>query len=114
MDNAVEKTIEFSKQTDEKRGEGCLLNALALYDKEQGGQIFWVGNLKEYGYDFNVSHAYFVPPDSKGDSVALNQADSGFDQYPPFTYDELKSVGKPEDVNKLRETIVRTDEGYQF
>lgn len=114
MDSAVEKTKGFSHQMDEKRGEGCLLNALTLYDKEHGGQIFWVGNLEEFGYDFNVSHAYFVPPNSKDDFIAINQADSGFGRYPPFTYGELKSVGKLEDVEKLRETIIRTEDGYQF
>lgn len=112
MDSAVEKTIEFRDSMNERRGEGCLIHALELFDANNGGEIIWVGNLKEYGYDFGVNHAYYIPPDAEDDSIALNQEDSGYDQYPPFTKRELEGIGKPEDISKLRESVVRSTDGY--
>lgn len=102
FDRLREKFVGSRSAFENNMGGQCLQKALELYDSHRGGSLWWVGNLGKVGLDFGLHHTYFVPPKAKDSDRALNQADSGFPQYPALTVGEVKSIGQKQDINTVR------------
>ena len=90
-------------QIERHDGKLCLEKALALYDLHGGGEIYWIDSLEKIGSGESLLHAYFVPPNSKPNDIALNQSDNGFPQYPRLTVKEVKYL----DNNPMNPEIIR-------
>lgn len=86
-------------------GGGCLSKALDLYDSFGGGELYWIGSLEKIGLDYGLHHTYFIPPDANDSSLAMNQKDNGFSQYPALNVAEVRFLGTKQDPSVVREMV---------
>ncbi len=97
--------FELMKGDREVDPVACLRSALELEEQYRGGIFYWVGELSKLNLEFGLFHMYFVPPQARIDSNALNQSDTGFESYPPLTVKEVNFVGKIREKEIVRYII---------
>ena len=68
--------------------------------------MFWVGQVRVRGQPVDIHHAHFVPTGAEDSTLALNQNDNGFGEYPALTVGQLRRIGsvqKPEILVQYRQ-----------
>ncbi len=101
----VKLVYKYKPGLDANPGGQCLEKALELYNRNGGGQIYWIGLLTKLGLDFGIFHAYFVLPRSFGAALSSNHADNGFPQYPPFTVSDVRELGDPQNIKVVMDIV---------
>ena len=105
--NLREKVDAFLQLPPHMLGTNCFKTALRLQRDHSGGEIIWVGDVGEtlgMGTAI-VGHYYYIPPNALDTDFCLNQADTGYDQYPQLTVEEAREIGTSEEGGVFQEII---------